>query len=82
MSYNFTQVANTRHYEISLDPEACYGYFEHHVRGDESAGGLWFDKLDDGRLELRDYDGVFELPAEVAAALQGMGCFVPDEYFA
>lgn len=68
MGYNFTVILDTKNFEISIDPEAAYGYFEHNDLGDECGGGLWFTGND-----LYDYDGVFKLPAEVAQALRDHG---------
>lgn len=64
--YNFTQSLDAPNFTIQIDPAARYGYFEHHELGDECGGGLWFEP--DGKT-LADYDGVFELPGEVASAL-------------
>jgi hypothetical protein len=58
---------NTKHFEIEVTGER--GYFEHHTKGDEYAGGLWFNTV----RELVDYDGVFELPTEVIEALFANG---------
>lgn len=53
----------TANFTIQLDrPDR--GYFEHDRRGDEHAGGLWFNGND-----LIDFDGVHELPKEVRDAL-------------
>lgn len=51
------------------------GYFEHETEGDNCAGELLFD----GK-ELIDYDGVFELPKEVVAALREHGWIVGEEF--
>lgn len=63
-NYNFTISLNTKNFEIKIDPENSYGYFEHNHVGDMCAGGLWFNNK-----TLVDYDGVFELPKEVTDAL-------------
>ena len=78
MTYNFTQVVTTQHYDVKVDPEQRYGYFEHHTLGDLRGGGLWFHHLPDGSLELIDYDGTTELPSEVFHALRSMGHHVDD----
>lgn len=85
MSYNFTKVAVTAHYDVKVDPAASYGYFEHHTLGDLQGGGLWFKthesstQGDEGRvLELIDFDGTYELPHEVFHALRHMGYVVDD----
>jgi hypothetical protein len=79
-TYTFDRLTKTEHYEVKVDTAALYGYFEHHSEGDNQAGGLWFERLEGGMLSLTDYDGMFELPGEVKAALLGMG-FVVDEEF-
>ena len=68
MSYNFNVVINTKNFEVGVDEEAQYGYFEHNELGDECGGGLWFS----GKT-LRDYDGVCGLPREVEKALKDAG---------
>jgi hypothetical protein len=61
MAYNFNCKLGTQNYTIDIDVKNKYGCFEHDHLGDQSGGGLWFDK----DLMLQDYDGVFELPSEV-----------------
>lgn len=78
--YEFDRKVDTAHYEVQIDTPACYGYFEHHTRGDLDGGGLWFERLEGGVLALIDYDGVFSLPAEVKDALRGMGFIVDEEF--
>ena len=71
--YTFNQKISTPLYTIEIDTRAQYGYFEHNELGDEKAGGLWFD----GK-RLSDYDGVFELPRQVTAALINAGYDLED----
>ena len=78
--YNFDRTFLTEHYEVKVSRADRYGYFEHLTRGDNSAGGLWFEPLEGGLLGLTDYDGVFALPGEVKQALLDAG-FVVDEDF-
>lgn len=59
--YNFNIKMGTQNYTIDIDSKAKYGCFEHDTLGDESGGGLWFDK----QFNLIDYDGVAVLPSEV-----------------
>lgn len=73
MTYTFTLDISTANYEIKIDIEKQYGYFEHFSHGDEVAGGLWFS----GK-ELIDYDGVFELPEEVVDSLKLWGCIFEE----
>lgn len=80
MSFNFTKASTNGKYEVHVDPVAKYGYFEHAILGDNSGGGLWFDKEGD-TLTLTDYDGVFELPKPVAEALRELGCVVDSAIF-
>ena len=75
MSYTFDKKINTGEFDICVDTTAQYGYFEHNRLGDECGGGLWFEAN-----ALTDYDGVFELPSAVAAALEVMGFVVGDEF--
>jgi hypothetical protein len=69
MDYNFNTQLGTQNYTIGIDVKANYGYFEHDHLGDQSGGGLWFNK----DLILEDYDGVFELPSEVKNILVMFG---------
>lgn len=83
MAYNFDVKLQTENFEIQVDTAECYGYFEHNTRGDECGGGLWFQIMATPTcswLELIDYDGVSELPIEVAKALRGAGFIVSEEF--
>ncbi len=83
MSEQIEQVykIETANYEVNVvrmvTSGKLRGSFEHNELGDECAGGLWFNEGDNG-VTLIDYDGVFELPEEVAEALRGKGIVVPD----
>lgn len=79
--YNFNLALPTKNFDIQIDEEACYGYFEHMHYGDECGGGLWFDKTENGDLQLSDYDGVFSLPREVCDALSLHGFVVDSIYY-
>tara|TARA_R110002153_G_C13242075_1_gene490811 strand:- start:469 stop:828 length:360 start_codon:yes stop_codon:yes gene_type:complete len=66
----------TINYTINFK-DSSYGWFEHNEDGDEDGGGLWFE---DGSIV--DYDGVFELSAEIIEALENAGFnmdYVKDE---
>lgn len=70
---------------VGIDTAALYGYWER--KDGSEGGGLWFSReliggrLDQkGPLELIDYDGAFELPRSVVAALRAAGV-VLDETF-
>lgn len=69
--------ANTTHYYVEISTQDKYGWFEHTWKGDADGGGLWFD--DD--KNLIDYDGVFELSAEVCNALKKAGYKVGEEFY-
>ena len=47
-------------------------------RDGTEGGGLWFERLDDGRLDLVDYDGSFALPNAVIDALRASGVSVEE----
>ena len=75
MAYNFT--ITLRPYgdapdagTVLIDPAARYGYWER--RDGSEGGGLWFDHDAPGLL-LVDYDGAFDLPRAVWAALRAHG---------
>lgn len=62
-------------FEVVINPAENFGYFEHEDYGDEWGGGLWFE----GK-SLTDYDGVYELPAEVIAGIRELGYTVGREF--
>ena len=68
----------TRQYTVEVDSANRYGYFEHNIHG--GGGGLWFECSEDGKLELIDYDGVFELPGPVIDILREGGFIVGKEF--
>jgi hypothetical protein len=85
----------TEHGQVGIDPAALYGYWER-KDGSEggglwfetvceaptaSAGGFVAGKpVQGGPLELIDYDGAFELPRSVVAALRVAGVYLDDTY--
>lgn len=75
-TYNYNQVINTRNFEIHIDLDAKYGFFEHKLLGEDCAGGLWFDDC----MFLNDYDGVFELPGEVIRELSSRSYIDAEEF--
>lgn len=75
MAYNYNTNCSTEHYVTLVDTAASYGYFEHKILGDDCAGGLWFY----GK-KLANYDGVYELPSEVATALIAEGFVLSEEF--
>jgi hypothetical protein len=64
--HNYTQNAQVGNWKVYVSPSTKYGYFENQKSGTE--GGLWFE----GR-KLVEYDGVYELPANVIKALESLG---------
>jgi hypothetical protein len=63
----------TANFDLYMTDDKFRGYFEHNELGEDCAGGLWFYHNDEGKLSLLDYDGVFELPAEVIATMEELG---------
>jgi len=62
-------------FEIQIDSEKQYGFFEHDEYGEELGGGLWF-KND----ELIDCDGVYSLPKEVIKGIEDLGYKVEESF--
>ena len=80
-SYNFDITLHpwgADHGVVQIDTAALYGYWER--RDGSEGGGLWFERIEGGALELIDYDAAFELPRSVVAALRAAG-YVLDETF-
>lgn len=63
---------------VGVDVSAMYGYWEH--KDGSEGGGLWFDRLSDGRLNLIDYDGDYMLPHPVIDALRLAGFCVDVDF--
>jgi len=61
---------------VEIDESAMYGAWEY--KDGTEGGGLWFERLDDGRLDLVDYDGAFALPMAVITALRASGVSVEE----
>ena len=83
MAYNFNIKLmpwgdNPERGNVEVDEGAMYGAWEH--KNGMEGGGLWFDRLSDGRLNLIDYDGDYMLPKPVIDALRLAG-FVVDVDF-
>jgi hypothetical protein len=88
MSYNFNVQLAQQGFKIEVDTAANYGCWQ--FPDGSEGGGLWFEVSetstpgDAGRvLTLSDYDGVFQLPkAVIAALLDSIGqLFIVDEDF-
>ena len=62
---------------VKLDIDGEYGSWEYQEDEDDEEtymeGGIWFD----GK-QIEDYDGCFELPEEVVAALNELGYSIDD----
>jgi hypothetical protein len=82
-TYNFTQVKKVHKWEVFIDTDAKYGYFEHDEEGE--GGGLWFIKMSMENeagfvLELEDYDGRSYLPKAVIQAIRELGHIVDKDF--
>jgi hypothetical protein len=71
-SYNFDKKTTVGKWEVAIDTQAKYGYFEHSETG--TGGGLWFECG-----ELVDYDGVGVLSKHVIQAIKDLGFKVEDD---
>ena len=76
MSYKFDVTLSAGLWNIQIDNDAQYGYFEHNHTG--AGGGLWFE-IQGGEQVLIDYDGVMSLPEQVESALADYGYKIPCE---
>jgi len=65
-NHEYTLTTKVGKWEVHISPSTNYGFFEHIELGE--GGGLWFKGG-----ALVDYDGVFELPSGVEAAIQELG---------
>lgn len=73
MAYNFNITlhpwGNSAEFgNVQIDEAALYGGWDR--KDGMEGGGLWFERLADGRLDLTDYDGDFCLPKAVIKALR------------
>lgn len=83
MAYNFTTTLapygdNPGAGRVGIDTLGDYGFWEH--RDGSEGGGLWFSHEPGQALELQDYDGAYELPRQVIAALRAAGFIVGPEF--
>ena len=79
MPYHFSVTLETdRKSPVLIDPVALYGYWER-LDGTEG-GGLWFQRLPDGRLELVDSDGSYELRQDIVRCLRSNGYVLDDAW--
>ena len=72
MTDKFTKKARVGKWEVFIAPDEYRGYFEHDEYGE--GGGLWFTNG-----WVADYDGVYFLPKDVAAAIRSLGYIVPED---
>jgi len=63
---------------VGIDEAELYGYWEH--KDGTEGGGLWFERLESGQLDLVDYDGDYCLPRSVVAALRASGVSVDADF--
>ena len=63
---------------FGIDPAALYGFWER--KDGSEGGGLWFDRLASGALDLIDYDGAACLPLAIVGALRAAGVVVSDGF--
>jgi len=73
-SYNVN--LSTNKFEIWINTEAKYGWFEDKIVGGENGGGLWFDK----DMQLEDYDGIYFLPNDVRNQLMRNNYITQEMY--
>lgn len=77
--YNFdVKLVSAKGNNVEIDTSALYGYWEH-VSGIEG-GGLWFERLEGGGLELVDFDGAYSLPQAITDKLRAEGYTVGAEF--
>lgn len=69
---------NLKGTRVGIDTAALYGYWEW-LDGSEG-GGLWFESLPEGPLDLVDYDGYASLPAAIIRELRELGVTVDADF--
>lgn len=79
---NFDLVCPSTNYDIQIDTARLVGSFEHTSVVDGCSGRLWFAQLENNRLDLVDYDGVFAVPVAVCHALRAAGIRVDTSCWA
>jgi hypothetical protein len=79
MAYNFTlEYKSDRGHVFKIDSKVRYGFWER-INGEEG-GGLWFERSENGALELVDYDGCTCLNQSIVDKLRENG-YIVDESF-
>jgi hypothetical protein len=63
---------------VDIDESAMYGGWDR--KDGMEGGGLWFERLTDGRLNLTDCDGDFGLPKAVIKALRDANINVNENF--
>jgi hypothetical protein len=81
LRYDHFNPASGVHTEMCIDTIQNYGWFERYRMGKKedhymSEGGLWFVQHKYSGIELLDYDGVYELPKDLAFMLKFAGVYV------
>jgi hypothetical protein len=61
-------------YTVGIHRDNYRGWFEHNTRGEDAAGGLWFEDS-----KLIDFDGMSTLPQDVITGIEALGLIVPTE---
>lgn len=74
MEYSYDCRAKVGKVEVAIDSKSGHGYGEHDDHGE--LGEL---TVDVETRELIDYDGVFDLGTDYAAAIEALGFHVPTE---
>jgi len=76
-------IKTTADYNLYMTEDKQRGYFEHNEYGEDRGGGLWFERNEEGKLELIDCDGpgsVIGIPDQIAEALIAMDIVVDADY--
>jgi len=76
-------IKTTADYNLYMTEDKQRGYFEHNEYGEDRGGGLWFERNEEGKLELIDCDGpgsVIGIPEQIAEALIAIDIIVDADY--
>lgn len=81
--HNYNLTGDTAFFDVKIDTEALYGYFEHRIIGEEFSGFLYFDKImpvtaAKRGLELTSFEGVSEMPDQVLSWLREEGVLIGE----
>lgn len=80
-SYNWT--GDTAFFDVKIDTDGLYGYFEHRIIGQEFSGFMYFDRITPTTaskpgLALTSFEDVPEIPAQVLSWLREEGFLIRD----